>query len=229
MSSEPSTFLAEAPGEVLWSGRPEVRPQFGDLVAGGATWLAAAALLTLALGAPRGWNLAFAAPLGMAYGLVAAVAVFAARTVGAGRRLTSVCAFWGVVAAASAYTAQHGLALACPMTMVGALAAYLGARYRQNRGISYRITAEVAQLSEDGRYTLSFPIIAPPHLRPDLFGSSMGTVDFKPSEATLTTRDGKVFKVSAQPRRFRRLRQPELLVKAWTAARGAPDASPSTP
>lgn len=204
--------------EVLWSGRPEVRPRWPDLVAAGAAGLTTGGVLTVGLGARLDWNLEATAPLGSVYGAIAGLIVLIARIAGASRRATLVCAFWAVVAAASAYTQQRGLTLACPMTLVGALSAYLAARFRQSSGLRYRITATRAQLSEEGRYTLSFPIEAPPRLRTDLFGSALGSVDFGEHEGTLTTRDGRVFKVPPHKRCFRRLLHPQRLMDAWRTA-----------
>ncbi|MGE0709724.1 MAG: hypothetical protein AB7N76_22120 [Planctomycetota bacterium] len=221
-----SLFLAAPGGEVLWSGRPEVRPCAADLVAASTSGVAVALVLGLALAAPRGYDLSFAGPLALGYGGVAGAVVLVARVTGAGRVITWLCAFWAVVAVASVYTEQRGAALACPLTSLAVLSAYLGARLRQSRGIRYRITADTAQVGEPGRYTLSFPITHPPRVRRDLFGRELGELDFPSAEATLTTRDGKVFRIAPQARRFRRLLHPDRIVALWRDAKEGKELEP---
>ena len=46
------------------------------------------------------------------------------------------------------------------------------------------------------------------------FGRSLGVVEFGPVDATLTTRDGRVFRVSAKRQHFQRLLYPERLLEA---------------
>jgi len=210
--------------EVLWEGRPEVGPRLPDVNAALAGFTVTFGALSVGLAAQRGWAWDWATPLAAAYAGVAAVTIVIGRSIGAGTRLTFLGAFWAVVVAAGGYTAQAGLSMLCPTVFLGLVTGLFLLRYRQRQGLRYLVTARSAKIGEDGRYVLSFALedLPPelPRIRRDLFGRSLGQVDFGPVEAVLTTREGRTFRVPAQPRRFKRVHHPERILAALRRVRG---------
>jgi len=208
---------------VLWDGRPELGPRLPDLVAALVTFAVTFVVLGVGLANTRDWAWSWALPLAAVYAAVIGVAFLFGRSAGAGLVLTSSTAFWAAVATGAVITEQAGSTLLCPFVGAGAFLGALGLRFRQRRATRYQVRQGGRVLmGERGRYVIAFTFEALPTIFPDRYGQSLGLVDFGRVPGTLTTREGKVFKVPAQRRRFYRVSQPQELLEALQKAGPAP-------
>lgn len=222
-------------GEVLWRGRPEVGLRGPDLKAALAAFGLTFAVVLGGFGL-RTLEWEWAAGLAAGYGAVAGVVTAGCRAIGTGMTLTLLAVFWAILGVAAIYTGQTGWALICPFFPLGLILGVLSLQYRQRRATRFEVRAAPTRgrrgvMGELGRYSIAFPIDEAPVLRADWFGSSLGTVDFGQVDATLTTHEGKVFKVGTQPRGFRRIRDPQRLLALFAPDRrqDEPDAGDSSP
>jgi hypothetical protein len=199
---------------ILWHGRPDVGLRMPDVNAAGLAFLATLVVLAPGLAAQNDWSWAWAARLGATYAALVGVLTAFGRVAGAGLRLTLGTAFFAVVTAASFSTTQQGLALLCPLSCLCVTGTLLGMSYRRRRATRYQLTREKALVGESDRYVIAFPVDDLPAVKSDLFGGSLAAVEFGEVDATLTTRNGKVFRVSSQVQTFRRILNPERLLEA---------------
>lgn len=210
-----------APSEpVVWGGGPVPYPRREDLLAGLAVFAVTALVLCSGLALVHGAPPARALQLGLGYSALVAAITGLARVAGAGALTTLLAAFFLPISVAALTTGQSGLSLACPLASATSFLGLFALRWRQRRATRYWITASGACMGEVGRYLISFPILAPPVVRPDRFGAGLGDIDFGRVQARLVTRDGRTFQLPPRRCRFRRVVAPEQVVAA-IAARGA--------
>lgn len=219
MSREPLLAEPAEPTAILWSGRPEVGPRRPDFVAGLADGLLAFGVLgpTLAFGALRQSatrTVAEALQMAAGYAALWGAATVLARASTAGALLRALAPFAAAVAVAAAITEQRGLALAVALACGAAVATLLALRALQRRNVRYQVTATQGLIGERGRYVIAFPIEAPPRVFEDRYGPGLALVEFGPVAATLTTREGRVFRMPPRVRRFLRVRDPGRLLAA---------------
>jgi hypothetical protein len=214
--------------QIIWHGQPETRVRGPDVGAAIVAVVATFAVLTSGLAAQNEWAWPWAARLAAGYAALVGLIVAFARAAGAGMWLMLGSAFCAVVAAGAINTNLAGLAGLCPLMALGAAAALVALRFRQRRNTRYQVTGEQVLLGERGGYTIAFPLQALPDVHLDPFGASLGTVEFGPVDATLTTRDGKVFRLTAKLQVFRRVLHPERLLEALRALESG-DSGGTTP
>lgn len=196
--------------DVVWEGRPALGLHQADLVAGLVMALGAAPALVLGLWLVFEVPPARATGLGLLHAALLGLGVALGRAVGAGPTLVAAAAFTLPVLVAAALAAERTSALFCAGTLAGAVTGALVWRYRQRRALYYQVSADRVALGERGRYTIVFPRQGDPVVRRDRFGGPAEVV-LPPAEARLVTRDGKAWKLPAQPRRLVRIADPERL------------------
>jgi hypothetical protein len=204
---------------IVWAGGPALRPRREDLLAATAAFAATALVLCGGLVFVHGAPPARALQLGLGYSAIVAAITGLARVAGAGTLTMLLAAFFLPISVAALTTGQAGLSLVCPLASATSFLGLFLLRWRQRRATRYWITASGACMGEVGRYLISFPILAPPLVRPDRFGAGLGDIDFGRVQARLVTRDGRTFQLPPRRCRFRRVVAPEQVVAA-IAGRG---------
>ena len=205
------------PDAVVWSGAPALYPGREDLFAGLAAFAATALVLCGGLVFLHGAPLEKALQLGLGYSAIVALITSLARVAGAGTLTMLLAAFFLPISVAAVATGQDGLSLVCPLASATSFLGLFLLRWKQRRATRYWITASGACMGEVGRYLISFPIAAPPVVRPDRFGAGLGDIDFGRVEARLVTRDGRTFTLPPRRCRFRRVAAPEQVTTAIAA------------
>jgi hypothetical protein len=204
----------ERDAAVIWHGRPAVGLRGPDLVAGLCVGALVLVVLWPGLAAQKGWDWGWAGRLAGLYAGVIGATVAAGRATSVGWVVSVCTSFFAAVSVGAVLTAQQGLAQLCPLSGFGGLAWMHYLRYRQRAATRYEVTRDRVRVGEAGRYVIAFPLPEEPRVRHDVFGNSLGEVDFGRLPADLTTRDGRVFKVPAQRRLLRRIAHPERLLEA---------------
>ena len=204
--------------DVLWEGRPSLGLHRADHLAALAAALASFPVLALGLWGGFGLEPARAALLGGLHAGLIGVAVGLSRALGAGPALVPCVAFALSVLVAAALAGDKPGTLSCAGTFAGAVGGALFWRWRQRRSTRYQIGPGRVAVGERGRYTIVFPIVGTPVVRPDRFGGGLVEVEFGPAEARLTTRRGQAFKLPPRRHRLLRVADPERLEAALAAA-----------
>lgn len=211
----------ETDPRVIWHGRPDVGLRGPDLYAALSAFLITFVALGAGLAVQNGWAWEAAARLGATYGAIVGGVTAIGRLAGAGLRLTLGTAFFAVVTAASFTTTQQGAALLCPLSCLCITGTLLGMSFRRRFVTRYQLTADQATAGERDRFVITFPVKAPPVVKSDLFGRSLGEVLFEEVESEITTRSGKVFRLPPKLQTFRRVRYPDRLLEAFQQAQAA--------
>lgn len=204
--------------DVMWEGRPSLGLHRPDHLAALASAVVSFPVLALGLWGSFGVEPSRALQLGGLHAGLVGVAVGLTRAIGAGPALVPCAAFALSVLVAAALATDKPGTLTCAASFAGAIGGALFWRWKQRSGTRYQIGPGRVAVGERGRYTIVFPILGAPTIRPDRFGGSLVEVEFPPAEARLTTRLGQVFKLPAQRRRFLRVSEPERLKAALAAA-----------
>jgi hypothetical protein len=212
---------------VIWHGRPDVGLRGPDVSAAVLACLVTFVALGTGLAAQNGWAWEAAARFAATYAVIVGVLTVIGRLAGAGLRLTLGTAFFAVVTAASFTTTQEGAALLCPLSCLCVTGTLVGMSFRRRVVTRYQLTRDKASVGETGRFLITFPVKGLPVVKDDLFGRSLGEVLFDEVESEITTRSGKVFRLPAKLQTFRRVRNPDRLLKALEQAQDPKNSKPS--
>jgi hypothetical protein len=210
------------PAQVVWEARPTLGIVRQDVLAAGATLGLCMGVLGGGLTTLYAVTPARALQVAAIYGAFVAAVVTLARAIGASGRIHGALAgFLGATVMAGLTRGEGGTAqVVCSLLALLPVGVALAWRLRQRLRTRYRVTPERVAMGEVGHYTITFAFSEPPRVTTDVFGADLAEVSFRPQEARLITREGKVFKLAGRPYRLHRVRHPQQLLAAIGARPG---------